>query len=567
MPDARAHSIIFSPFWLCAWTVVFAISWLLPNHYSPWLAFHLDAWASMSLSIAAATVIWRSESPTPLHWLTVFVALVMFIPGLQAAFGLIPLTGVAWISTAYIAGFFMAMLIGAQWESNQPGQLGDGLFLAIGIATLVSVGLQLQQWLQIDGIELWKMGGGPERPYANFGQPNQLGTFLLWGLLAVGWAWVRQRIKGPVALLMAVFVLFGLALTGSRTAWIGLAMVVMASWIWRKVWHQPRLPFVVTGLGLYFVLCVVSQAWLRSALLGDVALPPEYLNPMSGQHRLLAWATFIDAIGQRPWLGYGCYQVVPAQMALAIEHPWLQGVFTSTHNLFLDLLIWCGIPLGLLISFSLMAWTWQKIRNIRHAEELILVLLIGVVANHSMLELPLHYAYFLLPVGLVMGVLNVRVGEPPIAFMPRWLSIGMWLAVTLLLVLIIRDYARIEPSHENFRMEKMHINVAHMDPPDVLLLNQWREFIEVARMEPTVDMQREEIEKIRHVANFFAGPLFIHKLATALALNQQPDEAKLWLQRLCKSSPQKDCEDAKTIWNKQSLKYPEIAAVPWPDSP
>jgi len=565
MFKTKIKNSLFSPFWLFCWAGFLSISWILPNHYYPWLAFHLDAWASISLITAAVVVIWRSKTLTPIHWLPLFWVILMGIPGLQTLFGLIPLTGVAWISSAYMVGFCLALVIGAQWEANQANQLGDGLFLAIGIAALVSVGLQLQQWLQIEGIELWKMGGGPGRPFANFGQPNQLGTFLLWGLLAIGWGWIRQRIGGLIALSMALFLLFGLALTGSRTAWIGLSVLVLASWIWRRQWGNPRLPIIVTGLGLYFVLCVVTQAWLRSAILGNAPLPDGYMDPMSGQHRLLAWALFWDAIAQRPWFGYGWYQVVPAQMAMAIEHPTLHGFFTSTHNLFLDLFIWCGVPLGLLITIALLVWVWQKVRAVRHAEDVILLLLLAVVFNHAMLELPLHYAYFLLPVGLVMGTLNTRSGETPVFFLPRWVSAGVWLAVALLLTLIIRDYMRVEPSHENFRMEKMRIKVARIGPPDVLLLTQWRDQIEVSRVEPSAGMNSKDIDQMRHVANFFAGAFLIHKLATALALNHHPDEAKLWLRRLCKSSPAKDCIDAQHVWEKQSLKYPEIAAIPWPD--
>jgi O-antigen ligase len=563
MPEPHDRNVIFSTFWLSVWAIALSVSWLLPNHYQPWLAFHLDAWTALCAATTAIAVIWHSKALAPWHWLPVFAALLMLIPGLQTLFGLIPLTGVAWISSAYMAGFCLALVIGAQWEANQVGQLGDGLFLAIGIAALLSVGLQLQQWLQIDGLELWKMGGGPERPFANLGQPNQLGTFLLWGLLSAGWGWERRHLGWSVALLMSVFLLFGLALTASRTAWIGLALLMVGSWMWRGLWRSPSLPIMVTGLGLYFVLCVATQAWLRTVILGDVPLPADYLSPMSGQRRLLAWAAFVDAVAQRPWFGYGWYQVVPAQLAVATEHPVLHGVFTSTHNLFLDLFVWCGVPLGLLISISLLGWGWLKIRATRDATEVIMLLFLAVIFNHAMLELPLHYAYFLLPVGLVMGVLNTRLGNAPMYFMPRWASICAWFAVTLLLALIIRDYSRVELSHENFRMEKMRIKVARIGPPDVLLLTQWRDFIEVSRVEPSADMTPEDIEQMRRVANFFAGPFLIHKLATALALNHQGDEAGLWLRRLCKSSPAQDCIDAQNYWTKQSLKYPEIAAAPW----
>jgi O-antigen ligase len=554
---------IFSPFWLVAWSMVSAISWLLPNHYRPWLAFHLDAWTSICLLIAGYAVFWCAAKPMILHRIALFAALWMLIPLLQFSFGLIHVAGVAWISSAYIAGFYLALLLGAQWETNAPKQPVNGLFLAIGVASVISVGLQLQQWLQIEGLELWKMGGGAERPYANFGQPNQLGTLLLWGLLATAWGWLRGQVNARLAIVMAAFVLFGLALTGSRTAWFGTSLVVVAGWLWRRLWPNARTPWVVTSLALYFVVCVVIQADLRSLLIGDAALPSEYLNPMSGQQRLIAWSAFADALLQRPWFGYGWSQVVSAQLAVATEHPTLNGVFTSTHNLFLDLLIWCGIPLGLLIALALVAWLWRKLKAIRSAEDVILVMFLVVVANHAMLELPLHYAYFLLPVGLVMGVLNSRMGEVTVFVLPRWLSAGIWMGATLLLVLIIRDYSRIEPSHENFRMQQMRIKVAHIDAPDVLMLTQWREFIEVGRTEPTANMSASDIDRIRTVVNLFGGALFIHKLATALALNQQAGEAQLWLRRLCKSAPLQDCIDAQAVWNNQSLKYPDIAAIPW----
>jgi O-antigen ligase len=567
MFKAEIKKKVFSPFWLCCWAAFFSISWLLPNHYYPWFAFHLDAWASIFLLIAAAIVIWRSEKKIAVNGFVLFWITLLFIPGIQTLFGLIELAGVAWISTLYIAGFCLALLIGIQWESYQPGQLGDALFLAIGIASLASVGLQLQQWLQIDGIELWTMGSVTARPHANVGQPNQLGTFLLWGLLSVGWGWTRHRIGSVVAVCMAAFLLFGLALAASRTAWIGLMAVVMGAWYWRKCWTQAGLPLAVTGLGLYFALLIAIQPWLQTALLGDTALlPPDYSSPMSGHIRLDAWAALGDAVLQRPWFGYGWYQVVPAQMAVAAAHPTLLSVFTSAHNLFLDLFLWCGIPLGLVISVALLCWSWRVFGLVRHGEEAVMVLFLAVVANHSMLELPLHYAYFLLPVGLVMGVLNMRLNKNNLFILPNWINKLAWFFVSLLLVLIVRDYSRIEASYENFRMEKMRIQVTHLPPPDVLLLTQWSEFMVVAYTEPKRNMNQSDIDRARKIASFFGGPLFMHKLAQMLALNNQGEEAKLWLVRLCKTSPVADCDATKKSWERESQQFSEIAAIPWPTS-
>ena len=559
------HMPVMTPIWLVLWSCTLALGWLLPNHYWPWLSFHSDAWISAVLLLAAAAVFWRARGLVVLHCITLLVALLVLVPWLQYGFGLILLPGVAWISCAYLLGLLLALLVGARWEASSPSQLGDGLFLAIGIAAIVSVGLQLQQWLQLDGLELWKIGGGAERPHANLGQPNQLGTLLLWGVLATAWAQVRKHIGGATAVLLAAYLLFGVALTGSRTAWLGVALMIAAAWWWRQLWTSSRWPWAATGLGLYFAICVVSVGWLRQALLGEMQLDLDNLMRASSEIRPLAWAAFLDAAWQRPWFGYGWNQVALAQVAVAPEHPPLFMAFTYSHNLFLDLVLWCGIPLGLLASAALLWWLWKRFRAVQSAENAVLVLLLLVVANHAMLELPLHFAYFLLPVGLVMGSLNARMGARQVLLLGRWAFLALWFAATALLALIIQDYARVEASYQTLRMEWAHIKIAlPVGPPEVLLLTQWHDYIKFARIEPKRAMSPEDLAWMRHLTGLYPNAILLHKFSTILALNQHPNEARLWLQRMCKMVPDSDCQTVKTMWARQSLQYPEIAAIPWP---
>lgn len=554
---------VMTPFWLCQWSCVLAAGWLLPNHYRPWLTFHADAWIALALLMASLALIVRVRGPVALHGITIVVASLVCVPWLQHAFGILPLAGNAWISSAYLFGLLLALVTGAHWEKATPGQFVDGLFLAIGIASLLSVGLQLHQWLQLDGLELWSMGGGEVRPHANFGQPNQLATFLLWGLLAAAWGFIRKRIGVWTALLMAVFLLFGIAMTGSRTAWIGIVLLVGAAWWWRKLWGNLRVPWMATGLAIYFIASVVVTGWLRHNY--QTALEADDVFRMSTEIRPLAWKMFIDAIGERPWFGYGWNQVVLAQVAVAVDHPPVPGVFSYAHNILLDLILWCGIPLGLFVFCFVLWWLWKQLRAIRHAENAVLLLFLLVVFNHAMLELPLYFAYFLLPVGMVMGVLNTRLGEQPALLMGRGIFALLLAAGVTLMALIIRDYSRIEPSYQILRMEWNRIKITMpVGPPDVVLLTQWHDYIKYARFEPKVGLSADELDWMRNVAGLFPGTIFFHKLATALALNQRPEEASLWLQRMCKIVPDGDCLAAKDIWARQTLTNPEIAAIPWP---
>lgn len=554
--------LAMTSFWLILWSFVLAFGWVLPNHQRPWTAFHSDAWVALAFLVASASVFIRVREPLTWHRITVFAALLVCIPWLQYVLDLVPLAGNAWISSAYLLGFMFALLAGAQWEKFTPGQVTDGLFLAIGVAAILSVGLQLRQWLGLEGLELWTMGGGPDRPFANLGQPNQLGTLLLWGLLAGAWGWRREHIGGWIVTFLAIYLLFGVALTGSRTAWISVALLVAASWFWRRLWSNTRLVWVVSGLALYFVVCVLVMGWRR---IGSPGVELNDLARMSSEIRPLAWAVFLDAAWQHPFFGYGWNQTTLAQLAVATEHLSLGGVFSYSHNLFLDLVLWCGIPLGLMVSAALLWWFWKRLRAVKNAESAILVLFLLVIAVHSMLELPLFYAYFLLPVGMVMGALNTRLGARPVIAMGRKLAMGLWLVTTALLALIIRDYARVESSYQTLFLEWSRIKITMpVGPPDVLLLTQWHDYIKFARVEPKSNLSDDELAWMRNITGLFPSGIILHKFSTVLALNQRPEEAQLWLKRMCKTIPESECHAVKAIWARQSLKYPEIAAIPWP---
>jgi len=282
--------------------------------------------------------------------------------------------------------------------------------------------------------------------------------------------------------------------------------------------------------------------------------------------RPTVWTLFIDAALQRPFLGYGWNQVGLAQLTAALDHPSLSVVFSHSHNLFLDLMLWCGIPVGLFVSIYLVRWLWLGLRAVRCAEDAVLLLFLLVVGNHALLELPLHYAYFLLPVGLVMGALNVRLGVRPILMVGRWSVIAVWLASVALLVLLIRDYSRVESSYQDLRFEWARIKFEiRGEPPDVLLLTQWREFIRLARFEPSSGMSVGDLDWIRKVSNAIPSTGALLKLAAALAMNQRPDEAQLWLKKVCKIVSESQCAAVKAAWANQSLANPLIAAVPWPE--
>ncbi len=394
---------VMSPFWTVFAATALSLAWLLPNHSIPWLGFHGDAWAAAMLAIVGAWVLWRNQFSADWHGLTLMMATTATIPLLQYAAGMIPLFGVAWINTVYVLGFLLALIVGAAWERQTPGQGSDYLLLAIGLASIASVGMQFNQILNLDSLGPWTMASTGGRHFANMAQPNQLASLLLLGVLACGWGFQRRVLWPRTATWIAAFLLFGVAMTGSRTGFLNVALLVVSTMIWRRVGPSPKFLQVVLGLGVFFVASAFLVPVLND-LFWDGASP--FGRPASGDPRWTAWVMFMKAALHQPLLGFGWGQLAYAQFLMLDERIALGGSFLQAHNVILDLILWNGIPIGLAIAAFLAWWFWTMVRHINSFQQWVLLSFLMVLGVHAMLEYPLQYAYFLLPAGLVMGCLN-----------------------------------------------------------------------------------------------------------------------------------------------------------------
>nr|WP_315188024.1 Wzy polymerase domain-containing protein [uncultured Albidiferax sp.] len=556
------------PLWMGLWVPLLAMAWLIPNHYYPWATFHTDAWVAVMLAIAGGAVFTRSTRQVEWHGITTLIALLTTVPFLQFAAGMLSFSGEAWLITAYLMGFLLTLLAGAHWEGATPGRAADSLFLAIGIAAILSVWLQLRQWLglaaELETMQVWTAEFTRERPSANLGQPNQLATLLLWGLLAFLWGVARKKINPACAIFGAIFLLFGIALTQSRMPWIALSILTLAGFAWRRLWPA-RTPWVFLFLLLCFFGFTFSLSYLSEFLTLGIDVRSATLGGKSSQLRLKAIIMFLDALWQQPWVGYGWNQLASAQLAVAKNHPNMTSFFIQSHNLFLDLVLWCGIPIGVGASLYLVAWMLRCIKRTTNSEDAVLTLFILVVAIHAMVELPLHHAYFLLPTGLVMGMLNQRLRSNVIFRTNRWWILGSLLCTSLLLGVIIRDYLRVDASFRAYRLEVNHIgNLPPGKPPEVIVLNDLREFIRNARTEVQPNISSEELELLRRITKSFPTPFNLFNYTKALAFRHETVAARDWMEKIQKVQPDSYVQNLREVWTIQSQTEPAMAAVPWP---
>lgn len=563
-------TVVMRPFWLCAWAVAMSLTWLLPNHYPPWSSFHMDAWAAIMLASAALAVIYRSTVKLRLSGAVLVVVAMALVVAAQYFAGMIYFAGTAWISFAYLLGLILAILVGQMWESTSPSQVGDALFLAIGIAAIVSVGLQFYGWLELEGLGVWAINLVRGRPYANFGQPNQLATFLLWGLIAAGWAFKRGTLGASTVVFACAYLLFGVALTGSRTAWVGVALLVAAAWFWRHIlWGKQPGHWVVTFLGLYFVICCWSIGWINNMLELSMVDPFE-VGRLTAGVRTDIWSSLFSAVLTRPLLGFGWNQVASAQLGQADITAALNLIFSHSHNLVLDFAVWAGMPFAVASTVFFAYWLFDRLKRAHKPETILLLLLVVVVANHAMLELPLHYAYFLLPLGLIIGAVDaqpvqIKAQKLDLLSRSRFAALAVWLLAVLMLVLVIKDYLKVERSYEQLRFSQINPQI-HPSPtvPQVLFLTQWRDFFWLTNFEPTSLVTDAETTRMIELTHIFPSTGFAQKTATALVERGRHDEAKLILIRACRVNTLTQCGALRGAWADQARQNKRITFTTWP---
>lgn len=537
--------------------VVQLTSWLLPNHYLPWSTFYQDLLSGSALALLF--MVWSITAVNlkapQIALLTLIVAL---LPLLQWWAGIIPLGGDAIMASLYLFGFSVAITMGYNL-AHSDYDIPHALSVIFIIGGLASTALSLYQWLQLSGLGIYAADLGPNAwPYGNLAQPNNLATLLICALLSSTFLWEKNRISALTASLIAIVLIFGIALTQSRTPWV-VALALAIWWFWKK----KALAIKLQGSTLFACLGFYAAVFLSLPLLTETLFLHQPTNQITTSLgvRATIWQQLLDAAWNGPWWGYGWKQVSAAQISFSLDYPISQLVQHS-HNLFIELLVSNGPWLGGLLVILISGWVIFKAWRVASLDNWFSMAIIGTMLTHAMLEYPLHYAYFLIPFGLLTGHIEgtCSISIPRFFCLPRWLAGCAAISSTLMLVLIAREYLIIEDDFRLLRFESRNIGTlrATQPAPDVVILSQLREFIAFARTKAKKNMSEEEINKMEVVAHRFAFPSSMFRYALALGLNNQPTIAQLELQRLRKLHGEEVYQEAIDNWESLYNRYPEL---------
>lgn len=503
---------------------LFVLGWLLPNHYYPWPTAYQEFSSFLAGLCLLAVLLLAKQIRLSPALLGFFI--LPCIPLLQYFSGLIFFAGDAWMAALYLFAFSLMLLAGYNLTLLPENRYFFARFLAAALiaGAVLSLWIALRQWLLLSN-SIWvaylPLG---TRPFANLAQPNNLATLLCMGLSGVLYFYEKHQLGRLTAGLLAVFLLFGVALTQSRTPWVA-ALVVALFWAWKARAYNARLaPRSLFGWIAVYALFVLVLPQIAEWLLLSSSDP---LARAQSLERWGMWTQFWHAIWQGPLWGYGWNQVSVAQVSVTLTHPVLL-MTQHSHNILLDLLLWNGPLLGGLIILCIATWLLRLGWRAQSTESLFALLAAGFVLVHGMLEFPLEYAFFLLPLGLLLGMVAAEQRPVREFVMPRWLLGAVLLLSIGLFGWIWREYRLIDEDHRLLRFELARVGTlkAEQPAPDVIVLTQLREFIRFARTPVTGQVSKEQLNWMRKVAHRYPTHMTLFRYALALGLSEQPAAAQ-----------------------------------------
>lgn len=512
-------------------------AWLVSNHYPPWVIAHselLSALALGALWLGALRAGKRRGIALPASAL--FLLAMAAVPLLQTLAGPIFFFGDGWIASLYLSATALAVVAAAHAAKATGPAMALGGAWTLLTAALLSCAIAWIQRFELDAgplvLHIAPVNLG-RAPFANLAQPNQLASLLALGFAGLWFLFERGRIVCRWAVTLAVLLCVSLAMTQSRTPVLMFAVAALALWLAQRRWAVRTRDWVVAPLAGMWALAFV--AWPRVIEAVHLAPGASVANRLQAGPRTVIWSQLWDAVWLRPWSGFGWNQVSVAQVAVAADHP-LSRFTEHSHNLLLDLLLWNGVPLGLLIIIVSGSWLWCRVLDVRDPQGLFGLLVMGLLLAHAMVEFPLDYLYFLVPFGVAIGLVEAsRPGHTPLLSVPAaagWAIAAVFAGLTAWAAV---DYLRVEDAYREMRFTVARVGRPMVTEPPPLLDTQFTQLAAFHRYSlstPHPGMSAQEVDWMRKVAQRYPYSPSLYRYALAQAWSGDVEGARLTLRQM-----------------------------------
>ncbi len=500
--------------------ICFTLSILNPSFYPPWSSFISEYLAFLSLIFLLPLFVKNTIS---IPKISLFFILISIIPIAQYSFGQIVYFDKVVLSFIYIVSFWLAILVGFNGTNKYKHSL-DCFYWVILSCGLISSLLAIAQWFNVEMSIDWVMTAN-SRPFANMAQPNHLATFLLLSLISCLYFYENKKLNSKVLLLLSLVLLSAIAMTHSRTAWVAL----LFAYSYLTISHKRNiinLSFKKQSLLLaYFAVAAILLPLVKASGLKLETAVAITQRSSSILERIQIWQQGIAAIKHQPLWGYGWNQSSFAQYD-TFQIGYATRYTTSFHNIFLDIIVWCGFPIGITVIAVCAFIVIKSLLKSVNASQACLITSVCVILIHALLEFPLSYSYFLLPLGFMLGVLFFTFDKTSIKIAGIY-SILVFIFGISLSLYIAREYSYIPDNMvaaETHEMNERKDTITF--PYQFHFFDTFESRARWIGLYPCTTLNNNQIEDIKYMVKTYMIHYDLYKFSQILYFNDHKSEAQ-----------------------------------------
>lgn len=290
-----------------------------------------------------------------------------------------------YVFNLYLLNLFIFIVVLVNiFQTSKREQVFEAVLISLVICGIFSSIIAIFQWSGLFLNNFWiDVSNDSGRFSANLGQPNHLATLLLISLFSLLYFKKKYVLNDILVIVVIILIVFSLVLTQSRSVWslfIFMLFIVLLKW---------KLVSYVLKLYISFiVLAYIAIMLIFRSINSGVELVSR-VN--SGFGRLAIWEDFYSISKYLNFWGSGWRNIEKFQWVYpSISHEYI----FSYHNIVLDLIVIFGF-LGVLVSLYFLRNIALIFIRIKNSDNLLIFLMLIVLVNHSFLEFPLFYSYFL----------------------------------------------------------------------------------------------------------------------------------------------------------------------------
>ena len=396
--------------------LMFILPFLYYLHAHPYTTFYQE-WSAALLGLGAAAWLllprfWQQPKIPRITLLPLGLMLLLWV---QFLLDRVTYYDQALLASLYLLWAALLIMLGYRLreELGMPmltTVLGACLLLGAELNALLGV-LQHYRWHTfLDSVVTVKISAAV---YGNLAQPNHYANYIALGLASLGLLRMHWSMRAWQVVVLALPLLFVLVLSGSRSAGLYLAGMLVLSWMGyrRNASMRPLLTYSAFVIAGFMLMHLLAQLPVLAGVDGTVTTMQRLLDEDvgSGRLRLYLWREAWLIFSQFPFLGAGFGQFSWQHFLLneQLRDFPIPGLYNNAHNLVMQVAAEMGIAGLLVLLATLVMWLHQSrrnsLRNIYQWWALSVLLVLGI---HSLLEYPLWYMYFLGVAAVLLGMLD-----------------------------------------------------------------------------------------------------------------------------------------------------------------